>query len=862
MSETKIPKDDPRLTAYALGELEGDERAAVEVALRDDPAARDAVREIRAVAERLQAALAVEEMPEEVPAPVPTRMRAATVNGHGSRQLDGEPLSDRLVRPKKSKLLEFPRLYFVIGGLAAACFAMLLALHPNAEPPAVRKASAGAATRSKEPQKVVVPVDLTMLPSAAETKPEPAPATSQPAAIVPAVTPALPTVSKPVETTAQLAQTSQPVAPPVVTSSQPASATNPPPAAPARGVDVNAVLIPKALAGELAKTNGSPVQVTQANAMPKAGSMTLADFNALQPAAQDQTFSAGKMAYANPVRVRGGAFGKMSEMYKSLERPSAFGGMPFSAGTEVSGSSDRRIYGALQFDGKLHQPGQVPAPNYYTVPFSANDETYTYRPENGFLSAHDNPLSTFSADVDTASYANVRRFIENGRLPPIDAVRIEEMVNYFSYRYAAPPAGRRPQGAATIPPAAPFAPSLEVAAAPWAPSHRLVRIGLKGREVVASERGPANLVFLVDVSGSMAEPNKLPLVKQSLHLLLKRLRSDDRVAIVTYAGTTGLLLPSTPVAKAHEIEASLDQLAAGGSTNGGMGIQLAYDVAKANFVGSGVNRVILCTDGDFNVGVTSQGDLVRLIQDKAKSGVFLTVLGFGMGNYKDATLQQLADAGNGNYGYVDTENEARKLLVEGVSSTLVPIAQDVKLQVEFNPAKVAEYRLIGYEKRHLTTEAFNDDRVDAGEVGAGHAVTALYEIVPVGAPDPELAPPPVDELRYANLVAASQTIHLKDNDVADELLTLKVRYKEPTERTVRKLEFPLKDAGKKFVNASDDFKFAAAVAAFGMVLRDSPYKGTATLPEVAKWAEDGAHDDPGGRRTEFIDLVKKAESLR
>ena len=365
-----------------------------------------------------------------------------------------------------------------------------------------------------------------------------------------------------------------------------------------------------------------------------------------------------------------------------------------------------------------------------------------------------------------------------------------------------------------------------------------MRIGLKGREVATAARPAANLVFLIDVSGSMNEPNKLPLVKEAMRLLLGRLRPDDRVAIVVYAGASGLALPSTPAAKSREILAALDALNASGPTNGALGLQLAYDIAKANFIPGGVNRVILCTDGDFNVGITSEGELTRLIQEKAKSGVSLTALGFGMGNYKDATLKQLADQGNGSYGYIDTRREAEKLLVEQVNGMLMPVAKDVKLQVEFNPAQVASYRLIGYEDRLLKQEDFNHDAMEGGEIGAGHTVTALYEIVPVENPK--------SEIRNPKLAA---------------LLTLKVRYREPAGTVSLKREFPLTDGGARFAAASADFKFAAAVAEFGMILRDSPYKGTGTLDQAAAWAEAGTDSDAGGYRGEFVELVRQAEAL-
>jgi len=477
-----------------------------------------------------------------------------------------------------------------------------------------------------------------------------------------------------------------------------------------------------------------------------------------------------------------------------------------------------------------------------------NTESYSFIRDNAFLGVAQNPLSTFSVDVDTASYTNVRRLFASRSLPPPDAVRIEELLNYFSYRYPAPTNG------------APFAVSMEVADAPWATAHRLVRIGLKGREVAAASRPAANLVFLLDVSGSMNQPNKLPLVKESLRLLLGKLRPDDRVAIVTYAGSSGLVLPSTPVARSREILAAVDTLQSGGSTNGSMGIHLAYDIAKANFLADGVNRVILCTDGDFNVGVTGPGDLVRLIEEKAKSKVFLTVLGFGMGNLKDGTLEQLANKGNGHYGYIDNRREAQRMLVDDLTSTLVTIAKDVKIQVEFNPAKVASYRLIGYENRVLAKEDFNNDQVDAGEIGAGHTVTALYEIVPVMAgADSGVVAAPVDELRYQT----KPVTPVVPAALANELLTVKVRYKEPHGDVSQKLDFPLTDAGTSFEKASGDFRFAAAVAQFGMILRKSEHRGTATLGHVMAWAADTANitDDPRGERTEFLELARQALEL-
>ncbi len=479
------------------------------------------------------------------------------------------------------------------------------------------------------------------------------------------------------------------------------------------------------------------------------------------------------------------------------------------------------------------RPLDSPAPDF-------NTEAYDRIEDNRFLEVSQDPLSTFSIDVDTASYANVRRFLQRGMLPPKDAVRIEEMLNYFSYNYPVP-SGE-----------APFSAIVEVAQAPWALEHRLIRIGLKGKEIETEQRPSSNLVFLLDVSGSMQPVNKLPLLKKAMRLLVDRLGEKDRVAIVVYAGASGLVLPSTSSDQKERILAALENLEAGGSTNGGSGIRLAYQIAVSHFISGGINRVILATDGDFNVGTTNQGDLTRLIEENAKSGVFLTVLGFGMGNYNDSTLEKLADMGNGNYAYIDTINEARKVLVDEINSTLVTIAKDVKIQIEFNPLQVSAYRLIGYENRLLRKEDFNDDTKDAGEIGAGHTVTALYEIVPAGR---GLQIPGVDPLKYQKPMSTTEVAQ------SGELLTLKLRYKQPEGQTSQLLEFPVRDGEKSYNQASQDFKFAAAVASFGMILRESPYKGNGTLAAVLELAEEGKGSDSHGYRGEFLELVKQARAL-
>jgi Ca-activated chloride channel homolog len=469
-------------------------------------------------------------------------------------------------------------------------------------------------------------------------------------------------------------------------------------------------------------------------------------------------------------------------------------------------------------------------------------ESYGEIIENPFLEVSRAPLSTFSIDVDTASYSNTRRFLENNQLPPRDAVRVEELVNYFTYDYP------QPTGSA------PFSVHAEVADCPWNPEHRLVHIGLQGKRISTEDLPPANLVFLVDVSGSMQDANKLPLVKSSLRTLVEQLRPRDRVALVTYAGSSGLALPSTTGDRKTEILSALERLEAGGSTNGGEGIRLAYRVAEENFVRGGTNRVVLASDGDFNVGVTSEDELVRLIEEKRRGGVFLSVLGYGMGNLQDSKMEKLADKGNGNYAYIDTRAEADKVLGSQLAGTLYTIAKDVKIQVEFNPQRVAGYRLIGYENRLLKDEDFNDDRKDAGEIGAGHTVTALYEVVPAGRP---VRNPGVDPLKYQQPAPHQQPA----TPNGGELLTVKLRYKEPDGDQSRPLNVGVVDAGGSYQNASDNFKFAAAVAEFGMLLRDSPHKGAATYDQALGLARASTGPDLSGHRAEFAGLVEKAKAL-
>ena len=469
-----------------------------------------------------------------------------------------------------------------------------------------------------------------------------------------------------------------------------------------------------------------------------------------------------------------------------------------------------------------------------------NTEEYDAINENIFHEALKNPLSTFSIDVDAASYSNVRRFINSGQRPPKDAVRIEEMVNYFDYDYD------QPKGED------PFAVITEISTAPWNSKHKLIHIGLQGKKIPTDKLPPSNLVFLLDVSGSMNQPNKLPLLKTSFKMLVEQLRPQDHVAIVVYAGAAGLVLEPTSGSEKMKIIEALDHLEAGGSTAGGAGIQLAYAVAKEHFKREGNNRIILATDGDFNIGESSNASMERLIEVKRNDGIFLTVLGFGMGNYKDSKMEILADKGNGNYAYIDNITEARKVLVNEFGGTLFTIAKDVKLQIEFNPAKVKAYRLIGYENRMLKSEDFNNDKKDAGELGSGHTVTALYEIIPVGV---ESEFNKIDDLKYQATKIDPKAANSK------ELMTIKLRYKKPNEDISKLIVHPLVDGNIALAKTSDNFRWSASVAAFGMLLRDSEYIKDYHYDQVVQLAQSARGIDTEGYRVEFINMVKSFGSV-
>ncbi len=852
MNPAPLSPDNPRLTAYALGELTGEEHAAIAAAVQADPTLAAEVRKIRLLAAELRSALAEEPLPATAPVvtgPVASSAPARAV----------QPAT----QPPRAKVIRgaFP---YWLATAAAACFAAVM-LWQSASPPA--GAPQGGAARPQAAATVAL--------AAPKTSQNDAPA--QPAdgidalkyQTVPATAPATnPAPAGGSDQNAVREKTVPSPGAPVVFDSTVATATPAPltPAAtppPAAGSSFSAAA--KGGGAMLAdSTLGGPPPNSAAQ---PAGTLTLNGANSYTGSstvsgAPGYAFGGGAGGSRGGRGGRGGGGGgagggggraPVQRVTTTVETYA-----PAAVLLDASEETDV-IYRYPSLPREVIVMRRRPPPAFHP----AGGESYAHLLDNAFTDPVQTPLSTFALDVDTASYANVRRFLTNGRLPPPDAVRIEELINYFPAHDALPTAASPDRAAVRTAPA-PFAVGLETAQAPWQPTHRLVRVVLKARDVPASERGPANLVFLLDVSGSMNEPNKLPLVKESMRLLLGRLRPDDRVAIVTYAGESGLALPSTPVANRNVILDAIDGLNASGGTNGGAGIQLAYQVAQANFNREGINRIIQCTDGDFNVGVTSRADLIRLIEEHAQSGVSLTILGFGMGNLKDATLEALADKGHGNYGYIDTRREAEKLFVEQLSGTLVTVAKDVKVQVEFNPARVAAYRLIGYEDRLLQAQDFNNDRVTAGDVGAGHTVTALYEIVPVGADYGYTPAPGTDPSRYTEPVTPDRADAARSATGANsnELLTVKIRFKPPTSDESQRLEFPLVDRGTQFAATSTDFQFAAAVAGFGMVLRDSPYRGSATMNDVLAWASRAVGDDPGGYRAEFTDLVRRARDLR
>ncbi len=823
--DSHFDPDDPRLTAYALGELPAADRAHVEALLAASPEARAELADIRA----LTAALTAEYEQDRLAAAVPMPAKVIRLPDHRRAWL----------RP----VLAVAAVLLVAGVLAETMRPVFNSVqtrgsrrtdHAFARPATGRQtvtndeASPASATAARSQ------MDAVGGRIAQDTKALPPPVS--PAAPLPGANPIpAPALLAPTGSADAYSYATSVTAGSLLLADASKMSGAPPETAEADRVTITGSNIPTS-----EEVGAAPVVPTRVMAKPVASAAAYAALGKQAPP-------------ANAKRGDHPQFGVVGGVIAS----SAPQGLPtgrsqLAAKAEVTVSRDAATADA---------PAQAALPSISTLDDQAarsghalSTAAYDHVTETPFLTAKENPLSTFSVDVDTASYSIVRRFIEGGSLPPAGAVRIEEMLNYFPYDYAPPAPGDE----------RPFAIHLEGAACPWNPDHRLVRVALKGRELAPDKRPPSNLVFLLDVSGSMEPPERLPLVKESLRLLVERLTDNDRVAIVVYAGNSGLVLPSTNGAHKDTILQALDRLEAGGSTNGASGIRLAYKVAQENFIKGGTNRVILATDGDFNVGTTSQGELVRLIEEKAKGGVFLTALGVGTDNLKDSTMQKLADHGNGNYAYLDRIAEGRKVLVEQLSGTLVTIAKDVKIQVEFNPAAVRSYRLIGYEKRLLRKEDFNDDRVDAGEIGAGHSVTALYEVVPAGQSDAGAAPA-VDALKYQRaptpLIDDSRG---RPEASSQELFTVKIRHKGPdSDTSERSYEAAFVDHGAAAdaINASPDFKFAAAVATVGLVLRDSPYKGNATLGAAIELAQESKGVDATGYRAGFIELARRAQTL-
>ncbi len=802
-SDFQDPAQEPRLTAYALGELtDAKEIEAVETQLRGSPELRREVESLRATAELIRFELEQEPVPSLSP--------------HQLANLGKQPRwwnLRRSVRPRN------PSWWFPVGLATAAAATVVVStaiflLQETEEPP--------LSALLQRPKSTVgeAPAEMRGLTKKAYDTTSPAPD---------AITPPPGRIQN-VRTLQQDVSPAPPVDKDTSGSSLPvpSEATDPPAASPSDPVQPNEEEILRSSPSEL---DLAPLTETalvsqhvgdSSNSGPSLAST--AGGRAIEPGEipGSRILDPGEIPGLRIINPGVLPEGIVERRFSLRERLRMTRSVPFSPSVEVRASLD--------------ELPAAPAP----VPSRSSTEDYRYQEENPFQKVSRAPLSTFGIDVDTASYANLRRFLRQGSLPPRDAVRIEEMVNYFSYAYDAP-SGENPVSAL-----------MELAQAPWKEEHLLLRIGIQAKKIDPGKRPPSNLVFLLDVSGSMRPANKLPLLKRAMRLLIKHLGEKDRVAFITYAGESAVVLPSTPCDRKEEIFRALEQIMAGGPTNGEAGIRDAYATAAAHFIPGGTNRVILATDGDFNLGMTDEGSLIRLIRKQARSGIFLSVLGLGTGNYKDAVLESLANRGNGNFSYLDSLEEARKVLVREMGATLVTVAKDAKIQIEFNPARVDSYRLIGYENRALRDEEFNDDSRDGGEIGAGHQVTVLYEVVPAGSASPAAG---VDPLKYQTPPEPNQAGN------ADEWLTLKIRSKPPDQAESRLLEFTHSGSAAGFKEASPDFRFASAVAAFGMILRDSPHRGTATLERVLGWASDSTGDDPHGHRGEFFQLVRKAMVL-
>ena len=819
------PKDDPRITAYALSELEDDERIEFEKDLAENAELGREIDAIRQVTELLEKALATEPIPE-----LSASEKHALAKGSSSPLLPS-------IKPKgrwSSKIITL----YASAGAVAACLAItgaLIILRQTGEPIQQKSSRlhelSSHEREAAELDAVSATVTTEDLPSMEVTAM--ANASDHGQAEIPELT---------AQANGSLAGKPGVVLPPQLKQDPDAPASTP--AQPGNLRVRTAIDSVSDSFVDMSVLEGEVVGKPMLSAMPStaqynhngSGDLTVSSMTTLDSLARDEPLpppvdknrSAVVLAYAEESVSK--AKSKRSDGSVSMMRT-------------ASDTIERKEIAP----GIYPPPMPIPEPPFVPIPPWTSERTFTTESydsirENPFMGVDEQPLSTFSIDVDTASYANMRRFLNRDRKPARGSIRIEELINYFPYSYAAPETRE-----------VPFAVHVEVAEAPWKDEHRLVRVGLKGYEITRDERSAANLVFLIDVSGSMSSLNKLPLVKKSLELLVRELNDRDRVAIVTYAGRSGTALPSTTANNKETILHVIRSLRAGGSTHASAGIEDAYRLAQRHFIKEGINRVILCTDGDFNVGITDRSELVAMIETKAKSNVFLSIFGFGMGNLKDATLEELTNRGNGQYGYVDAISEARKVFVDQLSGTLATIAKDVKIQVEFNPARVAAYRLIGYENRKLAARDFNDDTKDAGEIGAGHTVTALYEVVPQGV---ELDLSAVDPLKYQQPLAMK-----RQNSDSNEMLNAKLRYKLPDKDTSNLLKVPVTDGGADFESASEDFRFAAAVASFGMLLRNSEYKGSSSFAGVRAMAENAQGNNRGGYRSEFLTLVDQAAMI-
>lgn len=864
MNDPTLSPDDPKLTAYALGELSGDERAHVEAALRDDPVLRAAVEEIRTTAAQLEAALAAEAR-EEIDAAPATNGHAfgetaeetelahgvgmaRVIGGPEPRKLDGSdyrsPSSDR-------KILRFPQLYVIVATAAAACVALFM--HLSREENATRQQAAETMARIAHAKRAVEARQnsktIAVLISAA---PETDPAANSRVAETPPppldtrLPSSLPTGTERANMVAENdapATPATPVAPLEnklalleIAKLDPASAADTlaiprplifgPVASPLGNIAVTTILSTRAV-----PTPPSPIPViTPGRADDRAG-----------------TTSSAVVAFSDPASAS--AFTVPAQPTDDIVKLDAFEVSADRLTGSLLSASMFSNFETLTRGMPENEPLPRPPPGALFGRAKARDGQ-----DNDFVRTAENATSRFPVDIGTASYASVRRLIEQGTAPSREAVRVEELVNYFAYDYPAP---KNEQ---------PFAASIEVASAPWAPGHRLVRVGLKAGEISKAQRPPANLVFLIDVSASMSATNKLPLVRETLRKLVDKLRPDDRVAIVTYATNPVVALRSTPVSQASEILAALNALKPAGAAEGASGLALAYRQAIANY-STGANHVLLCTDEGFNTGITSERELLALIDEKTKTGIALTLLGFGPANAPSAPLERLARKSGALYGYIDSAREAEKRIVEQIGNSLALIARDVRMEVEFNPSKVLAYRLIGYENRPLRRDDYSEDAGAVGEIGAGQTVTALYEIMPAPPPGAVAAKAKPDYTKYGAEGLYSSRFEMPETrkPPGDELLTVRVRHKNPGALFgfTRTQEFAAADSGAQFANASADFRFAAAVAEFGMILRGSPYKGSGTMRDVETWANAAVNprSDSGHYRRDFIDLVRKASSL-